>query len=34
MRFLQYEEFTLSLRDLYQKGGKYQKQVGITLPRL
>jgi len=25
MRFLQYEEFTLSLRDLYQKGGKYQK---------
>ena len=25
MRFLQYEEFTLSLRDLYQKGGRYQK---------
>lgn len=25
MRFLQYEEFTLSLRELYQKGGKYQR---------
>ena len=25
MKFLQYEEFTLSLRDLYQKGGRYQK---------
>lgn len=25
MRFLQGEAFTLSLRDLYQKGGKYQK---------
>ena len=25
MRFLQGEAFTLSLRDLYQMGGKYQK---------
>src|SRR5690606_12667764 len=25
MKFLQGEEFTFSLRDLYQKGGKFQK---------